>query len=116
MKFKMTELILIVILFSSAASAGFILFRKIPVLADLPKTAASPTTDIAVAVKKAASKVPFLNKFNYEFYLQKILSKVRILTLKTESKTGSWLERLRHKISQRNNGNHNDNYWDDLKK
>ena len=35
--------------------------------------------------------------------------------MKTENKTSGWLERLRQK-QNKNNGSHNDKYWEELKK
>lgn len=106
------EIIFTSLLLIGLSGIGFILFRKIPVLAKLPE-ANLPKGSIVSAIKKGIKKIPGAQKFDYELYLQKMLSKVRVLTLKTESKTGSWLERLRQR---RNGHNHDDGYWEELKK
>ena len=116
----MIELIFLAILISTFLGIAIILLRKIPVLVKLPETPASKKSLISkesliLKLKEGIKNLPGSEKFNYELYLQKILSKIRILTLKTESKTGSWLERLRQKAIQRNN-HHKDNYWEKLKK
>ena len=108
---RLVEIILITISCLSFLGMGVILLRKIPILVNLPATKEAQGSLLA-KIKKGAVKLPGAKKFDYELYLQKALSKVRILTLKTESKTGTWLERLR----QRRNGHNNDEYWEELKK
>jgi hypothetical protein len=46
--------------------------------------------------------------------LQKTLSKIRVLTLKLESKTASWLQKIRVK-SQTDKAKAKDNYWTEVK-
>ena len=113
----MLEITFISLLFVSLFGIVFILFRKIPSLIALPE-ADCPTREsillkIKQEIKKDIKKIPGAEKFDYELYLQKMLSKVRVLTIKTENKTGSWLEGLR---KRRNGQNHNDEYWQELKK
>lgn len=50
-----------------------------------------------------------------ELFLQKLLSKARIFSMKAEAKTNEWLVKLRKK-SQEKNGKFSSNYWDKLKK
>ena len=114
----MTELILIIILLISLVGMGAILYRKIPTLAQLPETSGD-LLQISEIVQKAkdrskeeVKKLSGSGRFNHELFLQKILSKVRILTLKTENKTALWLERLRRK----KNNHVQDDYWRELKK
>ncbi|KKS89846.1 MAG: hypothetical protein UV65_C0027G0011 [Parcubacteria group bacterium GW2011_GWF2_43_11] len=111
----MAGLISIVILFLSLAGLAVILLRKMPVLVKLPERDFAFGNSLAKGIKSGMKKIPVIKDFSYELYLQKALSRVRILTLKTESKTGSWLERLRQKNFKKNHTN-NDGYWDTLKK
>lgn len=106
------------ILLISLFGISIILLRKIAILAKLPEVKSSQKPGVlkeAVisTIKNGVKKIPGAQKLDYELYLQKVLSKVRVLTLKTESKTGSWLERLR---KRRNGHNHDDGYWEELKK
>lgn len=91
-----------------------ILWRKMPTLNKLPEPAEGLQQFLGLKIKEGVKKFPGIKDFSYELYLQKILSKIHILTLKTDHKTSGWLERLR----QKNNKNHsnNDQYWDELKK
>ena len=70
------------------------------------------------AIKKTIQIIPGVRRFPYEKYLQKVLSKFRILTLRTENKTGHWLEKLRQRANKKNNSGkkEKDNYWEELKK
>lgn len=110
------EITAIIILVGSLFGIGVILLRKIPVLVELPETPAG--FNLKESLLKLKNKIKFLKHLKipaYEIFLQKILSKVRVLTLKTESKTSNWLEKLRQKSIKKRN-NFSDNYWQGLKK
>jgi len=113
----MLELFLIIILFIGLFGMGVIVYRKIPLLRELPDSSGEipQVSQVFQKVKERSSeeitKITEPGKINRDLYLQKILSKVRVLTLKTENKTALWLERLRRK---KNNHNRND-YWQELK-
>ena len=109
----MIELILLIILILSFLGIGVILYRKIPVLVKLPEPTGDLPKAVILRVKEKVKGFPVIR--NYELYLQKILSRIRVLTLKTDSKTSHWLERLRQKKNQENDNN-NDKYWEELKK
>ena len=113
----MLGLIAIVIFILSLAGMAVILLRKIPALCKLPEQDLHFNfgDSLVGAIKGGMSKIPVVKNFSYELYLQKVLSKFRVLTMKTENKTGSWLEKLRQKSFKKNHTN-NDNYWDTLKK
>lgn len=111
----MIELIFLIILVVSIIGIGFILYRKMPILVRLPEPAGDFQKVVVETIKKRTKDLPGLKGFSYELYLQKILSKFRVLTLKTEHKTGSWLENLRQK-KVKENGSNNDKYWEQLKK
>ena len=69
-------------------------------------------------LSKLKEKIKILNpfkSFSYEIFLQKLLSKIRILSLKTDNKTFNWLQKLREK-SQKKKNLENDNYWEEIKK
>ena len=111
----MIELIFIIILVLSLIGLGEILFRRIPDLVKLPELASDSQKTLVSKIKERAKNIPGLKDFSYELYLQKILSKFRVLSMKTENKTGGWLERLRQKKNHKNGNNH-DKYWQELKK
>ena len=109
----MLELILLTVLLASLAGLLIIVVKKIPALSNLPATS-NPRDPLILRMRSQIKNLPGADTFDYEVYLQKVLSKVRVLTLKTEHKTGSWLEKLRQKSNQKKN--EKDNYWEELKK
>ncbi|MDO8551620.1 MAG: hypothetical protein Q7S03_02975 [bacterium] len=109
---KFLEIIFTAVLLISLGGISVILFRKIPILVNLLEKNTSGQSFIS-KIKRGITKFPGAGKIDYDLYLQKMLSHFRVLTLKTESKTGSWLEKLRQK---RNGHNGADEYWEELKK
>jgi len=110
------EIIATTILVGSLLGIGIVILRKIPVLVELPKTPAE--FNLKENLLKLKEKISTLHPFKYfsdKIFLQKILSKIRILTLKTENKTDNWLQKLREK-SQKKKFEENDNYWEEVKK
>ncbi len=109
----MIELISLIILVGSIIGMGIIIYRKIPLLLELPETVPFHFNWRAL-MPKIKNSFP-LKGFSTEVFLQKILSKIRILTLKTDSKTSSWLQKLRAR-SQKRKFEEDDNYWRNIKK
>jgi hypothetical protein len=110
----MANYIALVVLLVSFAGLVFILVKKLPVLAKMHAPAAASSRSTVVDLKNKMKEALNPIGLDYELYLQKILSKVRVLTLKTENKTANWLEALRQR-SKRNSENSKD-YWEELKK
>jgi len=123
----------IIILLGSLCGMGVILYRKIPEISELPKISAE--FSLKEKLLKLKEKIKILNpfkSFSGEVFLQKILSKIRILILKTDSKTFSWLQKLRERSKRKISSSlssadwqtqgmkkkklENDNYWQELKK
>jgi len=109
----MTEIIFSIVLFFSLIGMALILGRKIPQIALLPEVAPAPF-HLKDMVSRVKSVSPF-RKVSFEMLLQKMLSKTRILILKTDNKTSNWLQRLREK-SQKSRFGENDTYWKDIKR
>ena len=110
----MAELIATIILIFSFFGMGVILFRKIPVLLTLPEILPQKESLISKLKERLKKLNPFRN-FSSEIFLQKILSKIRILSLKTDNKTFVWLQKLREK-TQKKKLEKKDNYWEEIKK
>jgi len=108
----MLELIALIVLILSLFGLGFIILRKIPLLLELPETTSSES-GFKLLFQKIKNLNP-LKEFSGELFLQKILSKIRVLTLKTDSKTSNWLRRLREKSLRKKNGE-KDDYWQEIK-
>ena len=110
------ELVAIIILFGSFLGMAAIISRKIPVLAELPEVPARAIRKDTLSKLKEKIKVlnPF-KSFSYEIFLQKLLSKIRILSLKTDNKTFNWLQKLRER-AQKKKTEKSDTYWEEIKK
>ncbi|MDP3990770.1 MAG: hypothetical protein Q8P63_00480 [Candidatus Nealsonbacteria bacterium] len=111
----MVELISVILLFVGLLGACIVLFNKLPSLSKLSEPSGEFKELIISKAKTEVQKIPAVKDLSYELYLQKFLSRIRVLTLKTDHKTSGWLERLRQKNSQKNQTNNN-HYWDELKK
>lgn len=91
-----------------------IVIRKLPVLSGLsPQTVKEPGT--LEKIKKKIKNNGTFKSFSGEILLQKALSKIRIITLKTENKTGDWLAKLRQKSIEKKN-RFSEDYWQKLKR
>lgn len=104
----MAVVITIFTLFGSLCGIIVILIRKIPVLAELPVDN-TKKTGFLEKIKNKMGDRKILNGFSSEILLQKLLSKIRITTLKIENKTSNWLSKLRQKSLEKKN--FSDNYW-----
>jgi len=111
----MAEIIAMIFLIFGLSGMAVILIRKIPVLAELPVNQRKSEEGLFVHFKNYLGNISFIKSFSIESILQKILSKIRVLTLRVENKTTSWLQLLRERSSQKTKNFH-DGYWKRLKK
>lgn len=108
------KLVAEVIFIGSSIGLGGIIFNKIPVLSALSEKEIK-AGDKKPKLTERLRKIEFFRKLSYENFLKKALTKVRILSLKTDNKTSSWLKELKDN-SQRKKITEDDNYWDEVKK
>ena len=107
------DLIVLSIFLISLLVLVLIVFKKIPVLANLkPAEAKAP---ILGRIKHKIKKNGFSKGFSFEMILHNVLSKFRIITLKTENKTSDWLTGLRKRAIEKKE-KFQDDYWKRLKK
>ena len=120
----MAELIATIIFFGSLSGMAVILFRKIPVLVELPSVPEKEQEGSFLRTKRKIKELDFSEIFDFKNFLQKLLMRIRILTLKIENRTSKTLEKLRQKeriknnfISNNDNENNykKDNYWQEIK-
>lgn len=112
----MVELIAAIILVLSLIGMGTILVRKMPFLVELPDELPEERAiqeTLILKLKKKVKNISFLKPAFFEKFLQKLLSKIRVLILRIENKIGIRLQRMRER-AQKNKGN--DNYWEEIKK
>ena len=110
----MLNFIVKIILICSFLGIVVILFRKIPLLVQLPKTE-MVSEPFLLKLKNKIKLQEIIKNIPLENFLQKLLSKFRVFTLKTDSKTANWLRRLRERSLKKKNLE-KDNYWQEVKK
>jgi hypothetical protein len=105
----MRDLIFLSISIFSFFGMLFIFFRKIPLILvfEFPKESA-----ISRFKKKIGKLNPFKN-FSLEIFLQKWITRIRILSLKVDNLTFNWLKKLREKQKKKEK---RDDYWEKIKK
>ncbi len=110
----MADLTAFFILIVSFAGLVFLISRKLPALADLPEAPAMPASrENLIDIKEGK---PFSKNISLNNVLQRFLARIRILILKTDNKTSTWLTRLREKSRHKNQAAEEDNYWQEIKK
>ncbi len=108
------EITIFIALASGLIGMGLIIYQKIPVLVRLPEVPSLKKKDgFALLVIRKVKKLSFFKNLSYDIFLQKMLSRIRILTLKTDNKTFNWLQKLREKTQKKKLNN--DNYWEEIK-
>lgn len=104
------------IIFISSFAAMFVFaVKKIPALVVLPNI--SPLNGRISLPKQAKLKIlKYFSSLSFpsHLFLQKLLSKIKILALKTERKSEHYLQVLRQKSKNKKKAA-NDDYWQKLK-
>lgn len=105
------ELLALIIFLGSCGAALTILMKKIPVLAQLPEVEHPKKNWKGFFDARIKYLTDYLGTIRYEAVLQKILSRVCVLTLRAERKASRWLQALREKEKNKKIIK-DDNYWD----
>jgi len=108
------ELIALVTLLISFTGLSIMVTRKIPQLKELPE----PDNifingEFKKRLKEKAREVVRENGSSLEIVLQKVLSKVRIISLKIDKKVSDWIVHLRSRSLERTK--ELDSYWNEIK-
>ncbi|MDP3982102.1 MAG: hypothetical protein Q8P70_00925 [bacterium] len=114
----MIELIGSILLVASSLALGYLLGRKIPALLLYPRHEGNLMKEWREIIRERIVSSRIYNYFaSPEMTVQRILSRVRVLMLRAESRTGSLLERMRRRTQdKKENGRIADSYWQGLKK
>lgn len=120
-----------IILICSLLGIGVIVRRKIPFLVKLPEDLPEKGEPISLKLKQRTEELSPFKNFSYEIFLQKFISRIRILILKIDKQTFNWLQKLREKSKKRTISSRSadwqkqearkskldeDNYWEEIKK
>ena len=109
--------IIVKIIFGASLIGMLVIFyMKTPLLANLPKTSPVFETKKKILINLLeTTKEKIKNRIPSEILLQKILSKIKVFTLRTENKISGWLEFLRTRAKKNNTNNvKDDKYWEKL--
>lgn len=113
----MPELIATIFLLSGFIGMGIIIVRKISILKELPEIIEEPlANNFWLKLKEKIKNTPCLKSFSFEVYLQKMLSKIRVLFLKADNKTFNWLQKLKKRSQKVKIKEKDDSYWKEIKK
>jgi hypothetical protein len=109
----MLEYLAIFCFFGSFLGMGVMVYRKIPVLINLPEPKVKEKRFFQKLKEKILKHYPLKN-FSLNVFLQKILVKARILSLKLDYKLFNLIKKLRTKDQEKKEKV--DDYWERLKK
>lgn len=96
----MLELIFLAIFIVSLAGILLILYRKIPVLVELPKNGSHGIPKIKFISEIGDKTKNIHTLFSKQIILHKFLSWVKVMTLKTETKIDAYLHKIRKKAQK----------------
>jgi len=78
-----------------------IFYKKIPVLAEVKIKESNNNISALQEKKNRILKISFIKNFSWNIFLQKRLSKMRVIILKIEKKIGDFLHLLRKKSKEK---------------
>jgi hypothetical protein len=115
----MADLIALILLLGSLFGIIAMISRKMPLLDQIARENPVKKTGLLEMagnwVVLKADGIPVLRDFSHYVFLQKILSKIRIMTLKIEAKIGNYLQSLRERSLKKHQESASDGYWEDLR-
>jgi len=96
----MIELIILIIFICSIGGILFILARKVPVLNSLPQNGTTGIRKHQVVLEAENKVKNILIYFEKQIFFHKILSWIKVMTLKIETRVDMMLHRIRKKAQQ----------------
>ena len=97
----MIQLIATIIFLGSVLGIVFILYKKIPVLVKLPQNGSAGFKKHKIILNiKDKIKYHHFNRFEKKMLLHKLLSWIKVMTLKAEVRIDAVLHRIRKKAQQ----------------
>ncbi len=98
----MIQLIATIIFLGSTLAIVFILYKKIPILVELPKNGGHGLPKARFILKIEDKVKEIYSLFSKQIILHKFLSWVKIMTLKVEARVDNLLHGIRKKAQQEN--------------
>ena len=107
------EIIASIILFFSFLGLSVLVSRKVPELKEMPEPeVVLIKKDLRKKIKEKTKEVLKENAGILESMLHKLLSKIRIMSLKVDKKVSDWITKLRNRSLARTKDL--DNYWKEI--
>lgn len=108
------DIISLIVLILSVLGLTILVFKKAPILKGMPEPEhIFLKKEFKKKIKEKTKEVIKENSNFLEAMLHKLLSKIRILSLKTDNKMSAWIKRLRERSVERTKDF--DNYWKEIK-
>jgi len=108
-----SELIASIVLGISFLGLVFLMLRKVPELKEMPEPELSfLKKGLRKKIREKTKEVLKENSNTLEGILHKVLSKIRILSLKVDKKVSDWIVKLRSRSLERTKGL--DSYWKEI--
>jgi len=112
----MAEQIAQVILIASLGGLFYMFLIKMPKVAKLPADSLIGKQLVIAELEKGLKSIPVFKDISFYSILKKILLKIKIMALKAENQSNSWLESLHQRSQRAEKKTHNDNYWKEIRK
>ncbi len=110
------EVIAFILLILSGAGIGILLKKKIPLLLQFPREENKNLAYYVGQATERAKEYPAVSQIlTPELLLQRVLSKIRVWSLKVESRASSELETLRKRALEKKE-KLSENYWAQIRK
>jgi len=103
----MIQILFGIIFVGSLTGIAILAWQKVPALKNIEVDETFCYWDhwqnkiVLISKRAKAGLADFLKSISWEIFLQKILSKIKIFTLRTEKRVGGWLEDLRKRSKER---------------
>jgi hypothetical protein len=108
------DIIVLIVLIVSFLGLSVLIFKKVPALKVMPEPEAIFfKKELKKKIKEKTKEVIKERSNSFEAGLHKLLSKIRILSLKIDKKMSDWITKLRERSLERTKGL--DNYWKEIK-
>ena len=108
------DIIVLIVSIVSFLCLSVLIFKKIPELKAMPEPEAIfLKKELKKKIKERTKEVIKERSNSFEATLHKLLSKIRILSLKTDKKMSDWIIKLRERSVDRTKNF--DNYWKEIK-
>ncbi len=103
-----------IVFMGSSLGLGGIVLRKLPAVSALPEEETKEKIPGLTLHERISGINPWKN-FSSSIFLEKTLKKIRILSLKTDHKTFSWLQKLKEN-NQKKKIEEDEGYWDEVRR